>query len=237
MELTTRNLSDKMLNGPEYKLVEQFITSQDYFKEDGLEYTIIREVQAEIGIPDILILVWDKNALKNWKKERLDLDKSDIKILHHISNKGKRGEDLINMVFILGYSKKQIDKTVNKLIAAGLIVQKGGKVFTIDLTENFFIRKIIAIEAKVRDWKKAIFQAQLNENFSSHSYVLLPNEYISPKVKSSFNKEIGLLGQAGDKTILKKKARKGNLPKSYFSWVINEYIGRQLYESNQPNQK
>lgn len=230
MEINTRNLSTQELNGPEAKLVKSFLANEGFFKEEGLEYTVLKETYAEVGIPDILILIWDKNGLSSWTEERRNLTKSDIKILHHISTKGKRGEVLNNIIYQLGFSERKTKKTIQKLLISDLVLQKeNGKVYSKDLGNNFFIRKIISVEAKIKDWKSAINQAELNDTFSSHSYVLLPNEKINAKIKSCFDKQIGLLGQEGEKTILKKKARKGDLPKSYFSWVLNEYIGRQLY--------
>jgi hypothetical protein len=233
MKITIRNLSKQKLNGPESKLVEKFLSSKEYFKEEGLEYTILKEAYTEIGIPDILILIWDKNAINKWDENRGKLNKSDMKIMHHISTKGKRGEILDNIIYQLGFSDKQTKQTIQKLLLSNLITEKeNGRVCSKDINNNFFIRKIITVEAKMKNWKTAINQAELNRTFSSHSYVLLPNDKINDKIKANFHSHIGLLGQDGEKTILKKRAKKDNLPTSYFSWVLNEYIGRQVYLNN-----
>ena len=95
-----------------------------------------------------------------------------------------------------------------------------------DFQSKFFIRRIITIEAKIRNWKRALHQAELNQNFASHSYVLLPEKSISENVATSFRGNIGLLAQDDNRVIFKKRAKKGKLPGSYFSWILNEYIGR-----------
>jgi hypothetical protein len=164
---------------------------------------------------------------KSWQPERDLLTRNDIKILHYISTCGKRGTSISKIIEILNFNNKELTKSLNRLIEADLIEKFDLKVYVKDLNKKFFIKKIISIEAKINNWKNAIFQAQLNENFSSHSYVLLPAEKINDNVLSSFTGRTGLLAQDGGKPVLKKKAERTKIPGSYFSWILNEHLGRQ----------
>lgn len=222
----------KEKQGAEADLVKDFLGYYDnLFKEEGLQYTILTELYAEVGIPDILIVAWDNNFKINWSPDRNKLQKTDIKILHHISSSGKRGIKTLKLINQLGYKEKQIEQALKKLTNADLIDTDNETVRIKDIDDVFFVKKIISIEAKLKNWKIAFEQASLNKNFSSHSYVLFPNETINPNIVSSVSGNIGILAHQGEGAIFKKKAKKSKLPGSYFSWVLNEYVGRQFMKT------
>jgi hypothetical protein len=219
----------KEKQGAEADLVKNFLCYYDnLFKEEGLQYTIFTELYAEVGIPDILIVAWDDNFKKNWAPERNKLEKTDIKILHHIFSSGKKGVKISKLIKQLGYKGRLIAQTLEKLTIANLIYTENETVKIKDFDDVFFVKKIISVEAKLKNWKTAFEQASLNKNFSSHSYVLLPNETISQNIIASANENIGILAHQGKGAIFKKKAKKSKLPGSYFSWILNEYVGRQF---------
>ena len=214
--------------GPELDMVNNFLEhNKNLFFEQELEFTSLTEPYAEAGIPDILLIFWDKNLCKNWHPKRNELTRTDIKILHHISNYNRKGIKIDKLYRDLNFDEKTFKKSFYRLSEANLIVIDSIRVSINDLDKIFFIRKIISIEAKISNWKSAFHQAQLNENFSSHSYVLLPAEKMSNDILSYCTGNTGLLIQDGLKSILKKKAKKNQIPGSYFSWILNEYLGRQ----------
>lgn len=219
----------KEMEGPENDMVDAFLKHYiQKFERKNFKFKVLKEVYAESGIPDILIVVWEGMDKKGWPPKRNNLDKTDIKILHHISLSGKRGIRFKRILEQLGYPKKIANKSINKLVDAELIDFNGTTARIKDFESSFFVREIISIEAKISDWKNAFRQAQLNENFSSHSYVLLPDEAINENVLASSNGNLGILSQSKSGAKLKVRAKKSKLPGSYFSWLINEYIGRQL---------
>lgn len=225
----------KEKGGPEADLVNEFLSYYaKLFEKENLEYSILTEVYAEVGIPDILIVAWDKKQKENWTPERNNLNRQDLKILHHISSFGKRGIKTDKIKKQLGFECRNIKISLKNLEVANLISKdkKTDVIRISNLNEVFFIKQIISIEAKMTNWRKAFYQARLNENFSSHSYVLLPNSKINDNVLSSIEGNLGLLGHIGDSAKFKRKARKNKLPGSYFSWVLNEYIGRENFAFN-----
>lgn len=218
----------KEKRGPEFDLVVNFLNSSAHkFYNSSFELTQLIEPYAEAGIPDVLLIIWDKTLCKDWKPERNQLTKFDIKILHHISKFGKKGVEIDKISRDLNLDNKHTYKAIHRLITSNLVDESNNKSYIKNLNENFFIKKIISIEAKIGNWKNAFHQAQLNENFSSHSYVLLPIEKVSKDVLSYESGNTGLLAQDGKKLVLKKKAKKTQIPGSYFSWILNEYLGRQ----------
>lgn len=211
--------------GLESEMVQSFLESNNLFNKSSLNYVILEETYAEIGIPDVLIISWPKINKINWNSERNNLKKKDLKILHHISTSSAKGLKIVDIISQLGYDEKAVSKSLSKLDNSNLIRMRGGKIYIHKFRSNFFIREIVAIEAKLKDTKKAILQAEINRNFSSLSYVLLPEK----KDVKNYTSDIGLITFNGEKAKVKKKARRLNLPGSYFSWVLNEHIGRKLY--------
>jgi len=225
----------KEREGAEANLVRDFLGYCDnLFGEEGLRYTILTELYAEVGVPDILIVAWDSEIKDNyWSPERNKLVKKDIKILHHISSSGKRGVKTSRLSEQLGFENNRIDSSLRKLIDANLISIENNTAKITNFDNAFFVKKIISIEAKMKNWRIAFDQARLNENFSSHSYVLLPNDAINENTVCSAKGNIGLLAHHGESAIFKRKAKQSKLPGSYFSWVINEYVGRQFMNVSQ----
>lgn len=218
----------KAKSGPEQQLVDRFLESyRDIFAVDGLEITALIEPYAEVGIPDILLIVWEKGWQEKWHPERNNLNKTDIKIIHYISTFGKRGttKDAINT--LLSFPNRELEKTFDKLLKADLITVVEDRIKLKDISHAFFIRQIISVEAKINDWKNAVLQAQRNQNFCSHSYLLLPEERINENVLQACDNKLGLLIYSGGKAVVKKRAQKNQIPGSYFSWMLNEYLGRQ----------
>lgn len=218
--------------GPEHDLVNKFLDHhKEIFAVKGLEVTVLVETFAEIGIPDVLIILWDKRHHEGWRPERNTLQKNDLKIVHFISSFGQKGIEEEEIVNKLCFSSHQLRKSITNLQNADLITVRHGHIKIKNFNRNFFVRKIISIEAKMNDWKTAINQAQLNQNFSSHSYLLLPKEKVSENVLAACSNEMGLLTYDGQKSSIRRKAVRSNIPSSYFSWMLNEYIGRQQYAS------
>ena len=130
----------KKIKGPEAKLIEDFLQNIEIFYQDGLEYDFFIEPYAEIGIPDIVIIGWDKKMLTKWSPKRTDLGIKDIKIMHHISSFKKRGVAIIKLNEQLGYPELEMEKSLSLLSEANLINKTERRVFAKDLDRNFFIR-------------------------------------------------------------------------------------------------
>ena len=82
----------KEKEGPESDLINIFLNSYlQKFNNNDLNVTVLKELYAEVGIPDILIVVWEDIGKSGWPPKRNKLDRTDIKILHHISLKRKKG--------------------------------------------------------------------------------------------------------------------------------------------------
>ncbi len=218
----------KRMSGDEDDLVFNFLS---IYKEDlNSNYnsvTILTEPFTGSGFPDIVVVIWDEEKMQNWNPERNNLFNIDLKILHHmtINNIPYTHEVLKEQ---LGYSIKQINKSIEMLTNAKLIKHCKNKTFKVcSEKETFFVKSIIAIEAKIKDWKNAFRQAETNFWFASESYVLLPDHAVSNNViEKATESSVGLLSFDGYNYYELSKSDKIKMPVSYCSWIFNENIGR-----------
>ena len=158
------------------------------------------------------------------------MSKQDLKILHYISAKKSRGISLKRLISNLGFSSKTVESTIDRLTKSKLVEIKDERVSISLLEDAFFIQDIVAIEAKMKNWKKAIEQAQLNLNFSSQSYVLVPERKKSTLSRFKSETATGLITYDGNKAKVVKRSKNNKLPSSYYSWLINEHVGKFINE-------
>lgn len=226
-DLSSKNIkSRKILKGPESDLVDSFLNNyQNLFSESGYELSILIEPFMEIGYPDIVAVSWDKQVFKNFNEKRLGINKLDIKLLNHLSlNNNKTPFDLSRE---LGFDVKTIGSSLSRLEQADLVWEGRSEFHAKPLGDIFAPKKVIAIEAKISNWKDAFQQAQLNHWFSSESYVLFPGlEAREELLECSRNSRVGLfMGLKGNFNKLTGFSE-NEIPRSYGSWYLNELLYR-----------
>ena len=220
--------------GPELSLIRSFVENiERIFCAEGLVLEIFEEPYIETAIPDIVIAFWDENLFNcSWGEARNLLEKQDIKILHHMYLTNKT-LDTAALRADLGYSERELEKTIERLTQSGLLHENPQGFKSRSRGEIFFVKTIISIEAKIKNWKKAFEQAWLNKSFASESYVLLPKNKISPQITAYAKKiGVGLIGHNYEDSIVSQKPAREEIPSSYLSWLFNENVGRKWYYKN-----
>ncbi len=214
----------------EYKFLDKFLNSGyfDKFKSSKYKFTLIQEPFTEVGYADLVCIKWNRSITDMWVESRNKLVKDDIKILHHLYNcRIFKGIDEI--VSELGFSDRDVNDTLIRLLDANLITaNKINKVKIKPLKDIFFIHEIIAIEAKLKDWKRALEQSLNNVSFASKSFTLFPNKTINQQLLENYQKtDVGVLsfGTTYSELVQPKKRK---IPTTIASWYFNEYIGRNL---------
>jgi predicted transcriptional regulator len=215
----------------EYQFLNEFLNTNfltSYVDNEAFNYTLIQEPFTGLGYADLVIVVWKKDIYTKWHPERNKLIKDDIKILHHLYScrKYKQVSEIKNE---LGYSEKNISKSLSRLDMAGLIkFSKNGKFKALKKSEIFYLEKIISIEAKLKDWRRALDQAINNSYYASESYTLFPQKVITDKMLDTYKEtNVGIISFSCDLTVI-KKARKNTIPANMNAWLFNEYIGRKF---------
>ncbi len=215
----------------EYTFLDKFLESGyfDKFQNKKYNITLIHEPFTQLGYTDLVCIRWNKEIGENWKADRNKLVKNDIKILHHLYN-CRIFKTVEEIVGDLGFSIQQVNKTLSRLSKAEIItINKLGKVKIKPISEIFFINEIIAVEAKLRDWKRALEQSQNNVLYASKSFSLFPEKTINKNLIKNYKMtDVGVL--SFDSTYHELiKPKKNKIPTAITSWYFNEYIGRSCW--------
>ena len=153
-----------------------------------LESKIFEELDLGYGIPDVVIVQYRKKTSQ--RKEFLNY--FDISILDLIEK--NRSVSVEDIVYLTRSAKKKIDCSLSVLQNEKLIIYRQGKYFSHKKYAGA-LEDSIAIEAKLKNWKRALEQAYRYKWFSSKSYVILPASNMKPALANLdlFKKyEVGL---------------------------------------------
>jgi hypothetical protein len=141
-------------------------------------------------------------------------------------NKGAR---LSHMSEMLACSQRALTKVVQQLSLAGMVRIRGKYVSPRALADLFIAQRIVAIEAKISNWAKAIQQAKANTWFASHSYILIrPHRSIDIVARKAEEAGVGVLVFDGESVVTAMESAEHVIPASYGSWLFNEWTLHRL---------
>ena len=217
----------KPKSGPEADLLNSALDSGQIYNNKK-NIVIFREPNLPTGYPDVVAVHTDKLAT-DFNQTRLALSTLHIRFLHFIyqMRSGYLHEFSQSSLYPIG----KVQSLVDDLSQAGMVCFRGKKVFPVAMRRIFTATRIVAIEAKMNDWSKAIRQAIANRWFSSHSYILLPEKTNMAKIldeAQSFG--IGVMVYNGKKTKTLCRPKPQKLPTSYGSWLLNEWAIRKIHQ-------
>jgi len=203
----------------------------NYISDDN--YLFIEEPYTGFGYPDLILVLWDHKIGDFWNEERNKLTNNDLKIAQHLYNckNFKSKEDLSKE---LGFSVNQIKKILDNLYQSQITVmnKKGDKVKLRNKSEIFFIKDIITIEAKLKNWKDALFQASNSGYFSSEVYTLFPDKIVNDNVLKSYSDtDVGIITYESEYQIIRPSSKK-KTPITLNGWQFNEMVGRMIWEEH-----
>jgi hypothetical protein len=207
--------------GPERELLEVFLGSAlPFHVPRGCRLTLFREPRLDSGFPDIVLVVYHEATMRRWDRSRANLRPSDLRLLQLLIELGPRDQDDLQRVW-----KKLPVASLERLEGAALVRRVGSRWAARSIQQSFAVRSLIAIEAKVNDWKSAVQQAYLNTWFTSESYVLMPPAAKGhPLFAAARKRGVGVLSTA--EGVLRKPRKSACLPRSYASWLFNEWAWR-----------
>ena len=152
----------------------------DYLNKYGIRYT--KEIHMGIGVPDVSINIGASKSMP------LLLDYYLLLITEYISE--KRKVTICDLADHFSFDKTKIQIYINQLVSEYIVKQVENVVY---INRKIFGRnlgKTISIEAKIKNWKSGILQAERYLMFSDFSFLALPEE----KVR---NVDIELLKKSG----------------------------------------
>lgn len=169
--------------------MQRTFADQQFELLHGKKQSVFTELNLGYGIADI-VLVGHKEKFSERKNF---LAYFDISLLSLIEKKKITFDDI---VYITRSPKKRVRSSLESLISEGFVVYRKGQYFSHKKYANI-LTDSIAIEAKLKDWKRALKQAYRYKWFANKSFVFLPSENLStPKANMYLFKQynVGLAG-------------------------------------------
>lgn len=212
--------------GPEQDLLSAALRtlSQRYSKHSPL---VFLEPELPTGFPDAIMAYPSRYFMDSKCTARMQLTPRHLRLLHHIY--AERGTSVRELMVSLQWTERRICNTIADLTEAGFLRTRGARVTANSLRNIFALKKIVAIEAKINNWRGALEQAIGNTWFASESYVLLPERpHLQKVIAEAEGYGVGVLSCNGNDTRTLLRAAKRRLPLSYGSWLINEWTIQRL---------
>lgn len=215
-------------DGPELKLVNQYIAEHIAPPPRGQALTVFIEPEVASGFPDVVAVYWSQAVASQWHGCRAHLTSADVRVAHHLATTGCGDLDTLQRFF-----RPWLAAALDRLDAAGVAYRVGRQWRAKCLKSIFAVRSLVAIEAKVADWRDGLWQAVQNTWFASESYLLLPR---LPR-RGNLAEEAARfgVGVAARDTPLRHAGvppRTRRIPLSYASWLFNEWAWRAAHSTD-----
>lgn len=211
--------------GPELELVESFLGAMPLHIPRSCRATVFREPRLESGFPDLVVVVWRKRVTLSWRPERECLQTQDLRLMHFLHHTRRASEDELVRCFGRGATS-----SIERLHASAMIRHVGSSWTPRALRHSFAASEIIAVEAKIGRWTEVLNQALLNTWFASKSYVLVPKPPSNPQLAAAHRLGIGVCSLY-DGEVREVVSDATRLPRSYASWMLNEWAWRSSRQS------
>jgi len=205
-------------SGPEQDLVDWFLELHAVKPRKGERLTVFREPRLPSGFPDIVVVVWNESVAAKWANERRNIVSADLRLMQRLATAGPART--LDLKSLFG---PEIERSLARLERADMAVLQTDRWRARPLPRIFAIRRIVAIEAKVTEWRVALNQAFINTWFTPESYVLVP---AIPKganlLEDALQHGIGVLSKEKPRLVERRLTE----PRSYASWLFNEWTWR-----------
>lgn len=213
-----------MDKGPEHILLTETINS-GLFSRKKQDHLFLTELPLPSGLPDLVIVSMNnKKACTLFTKERRSLTDKEIRLFHLINY--LKHPTLYELTQYTGKSEKAVLRLVDNLAKCNMVSIVKDNIKAMAVKDNFAASKIIAIEAKISAWRKAIYQAMSNRWFASETYILIPpKRNIDLICYTSRLYGVGVIVKdvrKSNKPCIVEKSSTAKIPASYGSWLVHE---------------
>ena len=219
--MLSRSLTPAQKKGPESRLIRLALKAELPFSATE-RFRLFHQPRMPTGFPDLVVAVY-RSTQRDSQTVKQFMDVTDLKLLCHIYSVKK--STIPELQHKLVWKEKSIVAALTKLAKANLICINGRVVQSLSVRKIFVVSKIIAIEAKIYHWQKALEQASANRWFASHSYILIPETRTIARIAEAAKElGIGVLVFNGRSTRELVKPARYKIPSSYGSWLVNHWV-------------
>ncbi len=192
---------------------------------------MVKEFRTGYGFPDLLRIEYDKKVVMRRRRNPnlrnlKHFDTDCAYMMAYLSE--KRWIKLSTLKSKATLYNGSINVIIEKLRERGLVVKRGDKIKSKPRREIFAIKSIVAIEAKLRQWKRAVLQAQRHLWFTNNSNILIPTNcctQVNTIIDSCKKYHVGLIALSEDRKILTIVKRGKRKPyNTHLAWLLNEFL-------------
>lgn len=213
--------------GPESELCD-LVLRHRLPTDKRLERMVFREPRMPTGFPDV-VAVYPRKVSGGYDEARQVLTVDHLRVLHYLYC--CRGHSVDGLAEDLGRTSGATLRLIDELTNANLLLRRANHVRLRSLGSVFVAKRIVAIEFKISDWRKAIEQAVANTWFASQSYILIRPHRSIENIRSEASRlGVGVFVFDGNEVRTEMDAIEREIPISYGSWLINEWTLRRLKE-------
>ncbi len=178
----------------------------------------IKEFSAGYGIAD---LVFARNFIttKNVLRRKPINNYFALKTLLAFDN--DRGFNVTDVMRVTGTSKNMSDKAIKYLLGEEYIYETSGVYYKSNISLINPVKHLVAVEAKLKDWKQGILQARRYKSFTSECYLAILSKYEANIDRYYLDKfDIGLIlfNHNNGNILIKRKPQK-NLALSIYEEI------------------
>ena len=216
--------------GPESALVNRFLEHFPLTPMGSRRLTVFQEPKLTSGLPDLVAALWDEPTAMRWTTTRAVLPTQAVRLAHLMLLLGAQTAEQLAAAF-----QSKVNKLLTYLLAAEVVTERGGVWSVVPPRTSFAVRRLVAFEAKISDWRGAIEQAALNRWFACESYVLLPHPpRSSDTLALAAQADVGVWIVGQRRPLLPSRIETGRQPMSYASWLFNEWVWRHALTATAP---
>lgn len=213
------------VEGPELRLLTRLLQTT-LPTDKRLARVVFREPEVPTGFPDLVIAYPSARPLVECRA-RLTLTARHIQLLHHLWC--VRGDGLESVAKALSLRPIDVECCADNLVAADLVTRRGRFLLPKATRRTFVLRRLVAVEGKMRNWRSALQQAVANTWFASHSFIAIPPTRSLPQVKREARRHgIGVLVVNDTESTCVLSPKEHAIPASYGSWLFNEWTVQRM---------
>lgn len=203
-----------------FKRISKLFLS-DLFDRSISRFFLVEEFNSQYGIADLVLGTYRAHPSQSTIRETINLNW----ISPLTSFETESIIDLAGFMTIYRVSRKTASKRLQEYAEAGFLQPLERDKYKIIKKYKPIIDSVISIEAKLKNWQRALQQAHRYKRFSHKSYVLLDDSKSRPALKNIalFRKHnIGLITMNHDNYIVHHMPTRQEVKKTYSYLRVNE---------------
>jgi hypothetical protein len=199
---------------------------------------IVREFRTGYGLPDVLVVRYSQSVLEKRKRDAREKYRGmfTVDCGHAMAYLARRRWVRLDTLKGTFHNMNGSFRTlIDMLQQRELVRVTGNRISARRKSDVFAIKTITVIEAKLRNWRRAVMQAQRHRWFTDNCHVLVPEPSAAHKgeISAACSKyNLGLMFFSREKGIVEGLGLKDRGPyNTYLAWLLNESIVDEVRDS------